>query len=161
MRARFLTRRLLAVLAGAAAIGALVCCGGGGSASSQDFTAEANRICHDAQQQFDQIQRRPPKTADQAEKQADALADVSRQALDNLRTLESPDEVKATYERYLNAREKAIGYLEAGRDAAARNDPNAYAQAKRKAAADQATRLQLARQAGLRSCSRPSVTLGK
>jgi hypothetical protein len=150
---------MLAALTGAAAIGALVSCGGG-SPSTENFTAEANRLCHDAQRQFDQIQRRPPKTAQQAGKQADALVDVSGQALDNLRALEPPDNVKGAYERYLNSREQAIGYIEDGRDAAARNAPGAYARAKRKAAAGQAIRLQLARRVGLRACSRPSVTLG-
>ena len=160
MRALDSTRRLAAGLAGLAAIIALASCGGDGSATLEEFTAQANQVCRDTQQQFEQIQRRPPKTAQQAEKQAGALVDVSQQAVDNLRTLEAPDELETVYGRYLRAREKTLGYIEDGRDAAARNDPQAYAEAKRKAAAGQATRLQLARRLGLRSCSRPSVTLG-
>jgi hypothetical protein len=150
----------MATLAGIASIAALVSCGGRGSTSPKDYMAEANRACRDTQQQLDRIQHTLPRTANQAEKQAAALVDVSQQALDDLHRIKPPDDLKDAYRRYLAAREKAIGYIEDGRDAAAGNDPKAYAQAKRRVAAQQATRRQLALRAGLRFCSRPSVTLG-
>ena len=120
MRRNDLSCRLLLGFAGLAALVALGGCGGGGgSVSPTDFQAEANHVCRDAQDQFDRIVRATPRTADQAEKQAAALVDVSDQALDNLRRIEPPDDVKDAYERYLDARAKAIGFIEDARDAAA------------------------------------------
>ena len=155
--------RLAAGVACAAAIAALASCGGSGNSglSSQEFQSEANQVCRDSQQQFDRIQRIQPHTADQTEKQAAALADVSRQALDNLHQIEPPAELKANYSHYLAAREKDLGFIEDGRDAAANKDINAYVRATHRAAAQAPLRRQLALQLGLRFCSRPSVTLGK
>jgi hypothetical protein len=155
---------LAAAIASATAVAALASCGGssnGGSISPQEFQSEANQVCRDSQQQFDRIQRIQPHTADQTEKQAAALADVSRQALDNLHQIEPPAELKAGYSRYLAAREKDLGFIEDGRDAAASKDINAYVRATHRAAAQAPVRRQLALQLGLRFCSRPSVTLGK
>jgi hypothetical protein len=161
MRSLDLNRRLAA---GAAVVGATVvlvsCGGGGGSTSSADFQSEANQVCRDAQQQFDRIVRTTPRTADQAEKQAAALSDVSNQALDDLRRIKPPDEVKAAYGRYLESRQKAIGYIDDARDAAADNNGNAYARSKRRVAATQPARRQLALAAGLHACSVPTVSLG-
>jgi hypothetical protein len=132
---------------------------GGDSGSAAGFVTEANRICAQTQREFARIQRRPPRSAEQAVGQAEALADVSSKALDELRSLEPPGDSSQTYDRYLKARETALGYIEDGRDAAADKDVEAYARAKRRAAESQATRLQLARGAGLRRCSTPGVTL--
>jgi hypothetical protein len=162
MRSFELRRSLAAALVGLAAVAGPIACGGGGSAaSSKDYQAEANQVCRDAQSQFDRIVRTNPKTADQAEKQAAALVDVSQQALDNLHQIEPPSNLKQVYGRYLDARQKAIDYIGNARDAAARNDGAAYARAKRQVAATQPLRRQLAQQAGLRSCSVPTVSLGK
>ena len=152
-------RRSLCAAALAALVIALPTCGSD-EQSTPDFVKSADRICRDNQQEFAQIQSTPPKTADQAEKQAEALIDVSEQAVDELRDLSSPEDGAAVYDRYLESRERALGYLEDGRDAAAANDPKAYAAAKRKAASQQASRLALARRLGLRDCSRPALTLG-
>ena len=154
-------RRGLACGAIAAATIALAGCGGGGNSTPPDqFQSEANQVCRDAQQQFDRILRTNPQTADQAEKQAGALADVSQQALDNLRQISPPDQVKDAYGRYLDAREAAIGYIDDAKNAAADNDGAAYAKAKRKTAATQPQRRQLALASGLKACSVPSVSLG-
>jgi hypothetical protein len=146
------------VLAGAAVL--ISACGGSDSLSGEDFISQADKVCRQNQQQFDRIQRKPPRTAAQAETQAAALVGVAQDALDELRDLTPPEDARDAYDRYLASRERALGFLEDGRDAAAGNDPKAYAAAKRKAAAEQATRLQLARAVGLRVCSRPSVSLG-
>lgn len=162
MRTLQLTPRLLAGLAGAAAIAVLASCGGGSSVSPQEFQTQANRVCRNAEQQLDRIQGTVPATADQAEKQAGAVTDVSDQALNNLRKIEPPEDLQSTYDRYLDAREKAIGFIEDARDAAAENDADAYVRAKRRLAAEQPTRRQLALQLDLSACSRPSApTAGK
>jgi hypothetical protein len=155
-----LRSRLLAILIAAAAILLLGSCGGDSSSSPKQFQTEANQVCKDAEQQLDRIQRTAPRTADQAEKQAAALVDVSKQALDNLHQIEPPDDLKPAYDRYLSAREKAVGFIEDARDAAADNDAGAYARAKRRLAADQPSRRQLALRVGLHLCSRPSLPCG-
>ena len=164
MRAARPNSHLAAGIVCAAAIAALASCGGSGNSGSispQEFQSEGNQDCRDSQQQFDRVQRIQPHTADQTEKQAAALADVSRQALDNLHQIEPPADLKAVYSRYLAAREKDLGFIEDGRDAAASKDINAYVRATHRAAAQAPVRRQLALQLGLRFCSRPSVTLGK
>jgi hypothetical protein len=136
-------------------------CGGSSSSTPPaQFQSEANQVCKDAQQQFDRILRATPRTADQAEKQAGALVDVSQQALDNLHQIDPPDQVKSAYNRYLDSREQAIGYINDAKDAASNNDGTAYAKAKRQTATTQPRRRQLALAAGLKSCSLPSVSLG-
>jgi hypothetical protein len=155
------SRRLGASAAALLAAAALIsACGGSSSVSGEDFVSQGDRVCRQNLQQFDHIQRKPPRTATQAKVQADALIQVAQDALDELRDLTPPEDAQAAYDRYLAAREDALGFLEDGRDAAAANDPKAYAAAKRKAAAEQASRLQLARAVGLTACSRPSVSLG-
>jgi hypothetical protein len=154
--------RILAGVACAAAIAALGACGGGGdSVSPQQFKAEANKVCREVEDHLDRIQKTMPTSADQAEKQAAAIVDVSDQALGNLRRIDPPEDLKPTYERYLGAREKAIGFIEDARDAAADNDSNAYVRAKRRLAAAQPMRRQLALLLDLNACSRPSVPTGK
>lgn len=151
-----MTSRLTVALAAAAAV-ALGSCGDGSEVSPQEFQAEANRVCRDVERELDRIQEMPPRTAEQAEEQADALVDVSDQALDNLRQIDPPEELEQTYERYLSAREEAIGFIEEAREAAADKDSQAYVRAKRDLAAGQPTRRQLALQLELSDCSRPSL----
>ena len=160
---RCLDSRLLVALAGAVATALLTACGGGGTSAESltQFRSQANQVCKDSQQQFDKIQQTQPRTASQTEKQASALADVSQQALDNLHQIAPPQQLKDLYDRYLTAREKDLGFIKDGADAAHNNDINAYLRATRNAAAQAPLRRQLALQLGLRFCSRPSVSFGK
>jgi hypothetical protein len=147
--------RLAPVVAVAALL--LGACGGGDDASPDEFRSQANKVCRDIEQQVDKIQQTLPATADQAEKQADAIVDVSDQALSNLRKIDAPEDLQPAYDRYLEQREKAIEFVEEAREAAADKDSAAYARAKRQLAAGQPTRRQIALRLGLGSCSRPSV----
>jgi hypothetical protein len=139
---------------------ALAACGGGSSSPSSGFIAKANAVCQQTLQQFERIQALPPKTAGQAEKQASALVDVSKQALKDLHNLTPPVSLQTAYNSYLASREQALRYLKNGQAAAANRDSAAYAKAKRQAAGQQATRLQLAQKVGLKGCSRPAVRVG-
>ena len=152
-------RPLGAALAAAAATAALAACGSGGAStvSTAGYQAEANRVCRDAEQQLNRIQSVLPRTADQAEKQAAALVNVSQQVLDDLHQIQPPNQLKAAYGRYLRSRERAVGYIEDARDAADRNDASAYDRAKRRLAAQQPLRRELALRAELRDCSRPTL----
>ncbi len=145
------------VLASLLAAQLIIACGGGDSATPEQFRADANKVCRDLERQLDRIQRRVPSTADQAEKQASAVVDVSQQALDNLRKIDVPGDLGDPYKRYLDAREKAIGFAEDSRDAAADNDADSYARGKHRLAAGQPARRQQALNLGLSACSRPSV----
>jgi hypothetical protein len=154
-------RRLLAIsLLGMAAASGIAGCGDDEQLTKPDFLTEADRVCRQSQAKFNRIQRKPARSAAQAEEQTGALIDVLQEALDDLEQLEPPDRLSPAFDRYLAARERAIGYLEQGRRAAESNDPEAYAAAKEKVTAEQAERLELARRVGLRECSRPPVTLG-
>jgi hypothetical protein len=143
------------VVVSAAAL--LSSCGGGDSATPDQFRADADKVCRDLKHNLDRIQLRLPQTADQAEEQASAIVDVSQQALDNLRKIDSPEELGDAYDRYLNARERAIGFAEDSRDAAADNDADGYVRGKRRLAAGQPERRREALKLGLSACSRPSV----
>lgn len=156
MRARASTKAILIAVTLSAAV-TLASCGGGDSATPEQFRADANKVCRDLERNLDRIQRRLPQTADQAEEQASAIVDVSQQALDNLRKVDAPEELSEAYDRYLNARERAIGFAEDSRDAAADNDADAYARGKRRLAAGQPERRREALQLGLDACSRPSL----
>jgi hypothetical protein len=142
------------VLAAATGFG----CGAGGgettSLSGSDFVDRANEICRQARAEFDQIQRTAASTPEAAQDQVDALIGISEQALEDLRQIEPPAEQLSNYQEYLAARERALGFLEDGREAAGDRDARAYLRAKRRASAEQAARLELARQLGLDACGR-------
>jgi TolA-binding protein len=143
---------------GAAAIAAIAGCGGGSDElSAEQFQRDANKVCRDVEDQLDRVQGTIPTSADQAEKQAQAIVDLSEQALDNLRRIDPPEELKPTYDRYLDARERATGFVEDARDAAADKDNDGYARAKRRLAAGQPDRRALALRLNLNACSRVSV----
>jgi hypothetical protein len=160
MRTGLIIRRSLAGLAAAAVFAATASCGGDSSTSPEEFEADANRVCRDAERELDRIQARAPETAVQAENQAEALIDVSDQALDNLGKIEPPENLERAYDRYLQQREGGIAFIEDARDAAADNDSDAYVRAKRRLAEGQPTRRQLALELGLDACSRPSLPAG-
>jgi hypothetical protein len=153
----------IAVAAALACGATLSGCGGGGEGTTVDaagFVAAADRVCRQTQREFDQVQSTATTTPEQVERQVEGLIDVAEQALAELRKLDPPEASASAYDRYLDSREEVLGHLEDGRDAAADRDAQAYAEAKRKAAAGAATRLSLAREAGLGDCSRPSVSFG-
>ena len=152
-----LIRTALAALVAVVAASLLASCGGDDAESADQFRADANKVCRELERNLDRIQGRLPQTADQAEEQASAIVDVSQQALDNLRKIEAPEELSEAYDRYLSARERAIGFAEDSRDAAADNDADAYARGKGRLAAGQPERRKEALALGLDACSRPSV----
>ncbi|MGH2980435.1 MAG: hypothetical protein ACRDKV_00130 [Solirubrobacterales bacterium] len=156
MRTPERTARLAAVIAGAAAVAAIAGCGGDSPVSEQEFRSEVSRVCRDIEQQLDQIQETTPITAGQAETQAEAAVELSEQALGNLRQIDPPEELEPAFDRYLSQRERAIGFIEEAREAAADKDSDAYARAKRQLAAGQPLRRELALRLELRRCSRPS-----
>lgn len=128
--------------------------------TANDFIGQADRICQDSQRRLDRAQRVPTRTPKDAERQVEDLIAVSRKALSALRDLQPPAERRAGYRRYLRERARALRVLEVAREAAAARDPSAYLRAQRRVSSGAAARLRLAREVGLRDCSRPSVTFG-
>ena len=157
MRSANLIRAAAVTSAAAALFASVGGCGGGDSATPDQFRADANKVCRDLERNLDRIQRTVPSTADQAAKQASAIVDVSQQALDNMRKIDAPDELQSAWDQYLNARDRAIGFAEDSRDAAADNDADGYVRGKRRLAAGQPARREMALKLGLEDCSRPSV----
>jgi hypothetical protein len=152
-----MARPLVITLLCALAATAFVTACGGDDVTEQEFRADASEVCRDVKRELDQIQETTPRTATQAEEQAEAILEVSEQALGNLEEIDAPEDLSGGYDRYLRAREEAIGFIEDARDAAAANDSSAYVRAKRRLAEQQPARRQLAVDVGLDDCSLPSL----
>ena len=86
---------------------------------------------------------------------AESLITIFEDEIAQLEALEPTDDARATFERYLAARQEAIGLLEEGLRAARENDAEGYADAQADVAAGQVKRAELARQVGFSECSRP------
>lgn len=144
--------------AGLALCTAAVACGGGETAEqlgADELRSRADEICRDGVERFAEIQSERPGNAKEAEQQTAELVDVASEELAELRELRPPDELRASYDRYLQARGRALEQLEIGREAAARRDSAAFLEARATVSADQAKRIKLAEAVGLAECSRP------
>lgn len=137
----------------------LVVAGCGDSAAEQldaaELVSRADEICSDGVERFDEIQSEAPSNAKEAEAQTAELVEVASEELSALRELRPPEQLRGPYERYLQARGRALGLLERGRDAAADRDSAAYVEAQAQVGADQPERIRLARAVGLEACSKP------
>jgi hypothetical protein len=123
--------------------------------SEAELVSQADEICRQGAESFAEIQSEPPGNASEALDQTEELVGVATDELNELRRLRPPQELRDPYDAYLEARRAALELLEAGRDAAAERDAEAYRQAKLEAIAGQRERLGLARAAGLKDCSNP------
>jgi hypothetical protein len=119
-----------------------------------DFLAQGDAICREAHAGYEDLQRRPPRTANEAAALTEELSGISRDELDAIRDLAAPASLAASLNRYLEAREKGIERLREGTAAAEDGDALAYAKAQAALASTQEKRLRLARGVGFRQCSR-------
>ena len=148
-----------ALLAVTITVAALAGCGGGPEqVSAEELVERGDPICAEERRQFDEIQAEPLTSAAVGERQAKELLAVTEDAQADLRDLEPPEEIRDTYERYLDARDEVGDLLEEGKEAAGRRDGDAYGKAQEEAAAGAAGRQQLARQLGFTVCSQGSRT---
>jgi ElaB/YqjD/DUF883 family membrane-anchored ribosome-binding protein len=147
--------RSVAVLAATAV--ALAGCGGDDTddVSAEELISRGDELCREGQQRFEQIQGDTPANAAEALEQTEALVQVADEELDELSRMRPPEELRDAYDRYLDARADGLELLERGRDAAEDGDAEAYAEAQTKLAAEQGTRVELAREIGFSACSRP------
>jgi hypothetical protein len=126
-----------------------------GATGEEEFVARGDEICRDAQERVAEVQRDLPTSRQESVLFAESLIDIFVREVGELQALDPPEDDREAFDRYLDAREEAIGFLREGREAAERNDPEGYAEAQAEVAAGQVDRAELAQQAGLKECSRP------
>jgi hypothetical protein len=151
--------RLSAGLTGLAmAVAAAAVASGCGSDTEQvsveELIERGDEICAEGRRSFDEVQAQAPANAAAAADQTDELVAIATDELNELRSIRPPDELRERYDRYLEARGRALELLEQGRDAAEEKNADAYARAQGKAAAEQPERLKLAKAVGFRVCSK-------
>jgi hypothetical protein len=142
-----------AALAGCGPFGGDGGAGGAEPASEEELTRSGDEICRAAQEQVAEVQRDPPTNRAESVRFARELIAIFEDEVAQLAALEPPEERRADLDRYLDAREEAIGLLAEGRAAAKQNDAEGYANAQAEVAAGQVERAQLARQVGFSECS--------
>jgi hypothetical protein len=125
----------------------------GNSLTESEFTARGDRACKRAHDQFAELQKTPPNSAEGAVALTQNLLEISKSELSEIRALDAPPELQEALDRYLGAREQGIAILERGLDAAQDRDERAYADAQAEIAAGQVERLKLAQAVGFSECS--------
>jgi hypothetical protein len=142
------------VLPIALSMAALVACDGGSEEmSAEELVAKGDEICTEERDRFDEIQSVPLTSASVGAKQAKELLAAAESAQDDLRDLEPPEEIRDSYDSYLDARDEVSDLLERGREAAEDKDGAAFSKAQEEAAAGAARREKLARELGFKVCS--------
>lgn len=127
---------------------------GAGRATARDYARDADRICAQVAQRFNEIQSEDPQTFAQAGEIVAALLEVAADGEAELRALEPPRARAEAFRDYLDARADLIGHLESAADAAAAEDGAGYARAREAAVAASGERERLALRAGLSGCAR-------
>jgi hypothetical protein len=135
----------VAVLAG--------CGGGSNDLGAAELVTMGDSICSQERERFDEIQAAPLTSASVGAEQAAELLEVAEDAQAKLRDLEPPEEIRGTYDRSLDARDRVSDLLAKGKEAAEDKDGAAYGKAQEAAAADAPEREKLARDLGFRVCS--------
>jgi hypothetical protein len=123
------------------------------SLSKSEFIAKADEVCQQAHDQFAELQKQAPNSAEGAATLTQNLVDISQNELNQLRALNAPPEVQEGLDRYLRAREQGIAVLERGVQAAKDRNAPAYTKAQAEIAAGQVRRLKLAQAVGFSECS--------
>jgi hypothetical protein len=130
-------------------------CGGGGKdqVTAAELVARADAICREERGTFDRVQAHPPPNASIAANQTGVLLKATERANSALRDLNPPDQLKAQYDRYLEARDRAVDQMKRGQDAAEDRDSAEYGAAQAAVAREAPQRRKLAQALGLKACS--------
>jgi hypothetical protein len=131
-------------------------CGDSGPLDRAELISRGDELCREGQGRFAEIQATAPATSTEAVGQTEELIEVSERELDELEELEPPADLEAPYERYLEARRRALELLERGREAAERQDGRAYGRAQEESEDGEGERRRLARAVGFEACSQPA-----
>src|SRR5829696_4079859 len=121
--------------------------------SAAELRQKADAICRQEQARFDQIQAHAPANASIAADQTRELIDVSQAASSDLTDLEPPESLADAYDRYLDARDRALDQMKGGQEAAENRDSAGYAAAQTAVAKDAPERRRLAAALGMRVCA--------
>jgi hypothetical protein len=138
------------------AVAFLAACNGADTMTKQDLIARGDAACQKREKRFAEIQAKPPTSAQDAEDQTAKLIAASEQELSVLKDLKAPDDLQPKLDRYIAAKEEAVGFLEEGLEAAKEENEQAFGEARAKTGKDQVKRLKLAREVGFKECSRPT-----
>jgi hypothetical protein len=154
----------LAVLAALVALAAVLDLGPFGGDDDEtatlteaQFIAKGDEICEEAHDQFAELQKTPPNSAEGAATLTQNLIEISEEELSKIHSLDVPADLVPALNRYLRAREQGIALLEQGLEAAEQENATAYANAQAKIADGQLGRLRLAEAVGFTECSRVSA----
>ena len=151
------TRRLAAAVVAAALIATAAGCGDDSEQlDAAELASQGDELCRQGQERFAKVQDSELVNAKDAVQQTGELLDVASDELDELRSLQPPDELRADYDAYLAARAAALELLEKGRDAAAERDAAGYSKAQSEVEAGAAERRRLAQAVGFEICSQAS-----
>jgi hypothetical protein len=152
-------RKLIAIASSALVTIAVAGCGGGRQqVSAAELVQKGDAICRDEQTEFKRIQAAPLRNASDGADQAEALLGAAKDANDGLGDLEPPAPQKPAYDRYLDARNRALRYFQQGKDAADDQNGRAYSAAQAAVARGAPQRAKLAKSLGFRVCSQTSQT---
>lgn len=149
------TGTIVLALTGAIATG---CGGGPEDVTAEELVSEGDEICRLGQERFAEIQPHLPVNASEAVEQTKALEQEAEDELNALRDLNPPDELEASYTRYLEVRGQALEFFRRGVDAAEAQDGEAYTAAKTALEEGVAERKRLAEAVGFNVCSNPPET---
>jgi hypothetical protein len=126
------------------------------SAATRHLVAQADEICSESRGVYNQASAHAPQTTREAAIQAGRLAQISGQALAQMRRLRAPPDVAAEWSDYLDLREVQVRRLQRAAGAARRDNVNAYEEQFRKIGRGAAHRTEAAQAVGLTQCSRGS-----
>jgi hypothetical protein len=142
------------VPAGLLLVALMVGCGGGKEqVTAAELVQKGDQICREEQSKFTEIQAAPLVNASDGADQAQALHDVAKDSIDNLRHLEPPGPQQDAYNSYLDAKENTLQYFDQGKEAADNGDGSGYAAAEAAVARGAPERARLARALGFKACS--------
>ena len=128
-------------------------CGGKEQVTAAELVQKGDAICRDLEKRFSEIQAAPLVTSSDGADQAGALHDAAKDSIDDLRHFEPPEDLRATYDRYLDAKEDTLQYFDADKEAADNRDGTAYAAAEAAVARGAPERARLAKSLGFKVCS--------
>jgi hypothetical protein len=119
--------------------------------------ARGDEICAEARSEVAALRGQEPRTPEEAARLTEGVISTYEREIADLEALEPPPELADDLDRYVAARERALGPLREGLEAARAGDARAYAKAQAAAAAGQVERTRLARAVGFRECSVPGA----
>ena len=119
------------------------------SVTAAELVQKGDQICRTEQMGFSQIQAHPPANASIAADQTKELIETAESASSHLGDLEPPDELRAPFENYMSARDRAVDQMKRGEDAAENQDSRVYGAAQAAVVKSAPERKRQARAVGL------------